>query len=129
MFKGGASTSLPTTLGAFGPNVSLTGTIADGISGVYYFGVDATLSLGKNELANAVSIYPNPAKSILNITISGDFEGASYTIYNTVGQEINKVKVTTENDLKLNTSNYSNGVYFIKIEKDGAYKTLQFVKN
>lgn len=129
VFKGGASTSLPTTLGAFGPNVSLTGTIADGISGVYYFGVDAALSLGKNEISNAVSIYPNPAKGLLNITISGDFEGASYTIYNTVGQEINKVKVTTENDLKLNTSNYSNGVYFIKIEKDGAYRTLQFVKN
>lgn len=129
VFKGGASASLPTTLATFGPNASLTATIADGISGVYYFGVDAALSLGKNELANAVSVYPNPAKGLLNISISGDYEGASYTIYNTVGQEINKVKVSSENDLKLNTSNYANGIYFIKIEKDGAFKTLKFVKN
>jgi Secretion system C-terminal sorting domain/Cleaved Adhesin Domain/Pregnancy-associated plasma protein-A len=129
VFKGGSSTSLPTTLGAFGPNVTLTGTIANGISGVYYFGVDAALGLGKNELANAVSVYPNPTKSVLNITISDDISRVNYTIYNSVGQEIKTVKVNSENDLKLNTSNFADGVYFIKIEKDGAFKTLQFVKN
>ena len=53
----------------------------------------------------------------------------SYVVYNSLGQTIvAKNKVTTA-DLSVNTADLSNGVYFIKINKDGNTKTIKFVKN
>lgn len=129
VIKGGVASPLTTVAGTFGPNTTLTGTVANGIAGTYYFGIAATLAKTSFEFENAVSVYPNPTTGILNVTISGDYTGTSYTIYNNIGQVVSTVKVNSQNDLRVDTSSYSNGVYFIKIEKEGASKTLQFIKN
>ncbi|MNE91396.1 hypothetical protein D3C80_1890030 [compost metagenome] len=52
----------------------------------------------------------------------------SYTIYNSIGQVIKTVKVSTEADLSVNTSAYNTGVYLITISKDNQKKTLRFIK-
>lgn len=129
VIKGGVASPLTTVAGTFGTNTTLTGTVANGIAGTYYFGIAATLATPNFEFENAVSVYPNPTTGVLNVTIPGDYAGTSYTIYNNLGQLISTVKVNSQNDLRVNTSSYSNGVYFIKIEKEGASKTLQFIKN
>lgn len=127
--KQGVAALYNTTIGAFGPNVTLDVTVPNGLQGVYFFGSSATLSAASFETINAVTIYPNPAQDVLNINMLEDFgTSTSYTIYNSIGQVINKVKVNSQQDLKVNTSGYSVGVYFIKIEKEGSVKTLQFIK-
>ena len=93
------------------------------------FGIYA---LGVNEFnpLDAVYLYPNPANSVLNIAVTNNMElPESYTIYNSLGQEIQTVKVTSEANLSVNTSSYSNGVYLIKLFKDNDSKTLRFIKN
>ncbi len=129
VIKGGVATTLATTIGAFGSNVTLTATSATGINGTYYFGIDATLGASSFEVVNAVSIYPNPTTSELNINLPGSFDNSKYTIYNSIGQIIKTKVITSQSDLKLNTSELSNGVYFIKIDKEGNTKTLKFIKN
>ncbi|UOX34705.1 choice-of-anchor J domain-containing protein [Flavobacterium sediminilitoris] len=129
VIKDGNLVALPTTIGSFGSNVTITGTSVNGIEGVYYFGIDSTLGSSNFEIIEAVSIYPNPTSNELNINLSGDFSSTtSYTIYNSIGQTIKSSKITIQSDLKINTSNFSDGIYFIRIEKDGASKTLKFIK-
>lgn len=129
VIKEGVAVPYVATVGAFGPNVTLSATVPNGLGGVYYFGSDTTLSASSFELVNAVTIYPNPAKDVLNINMAGEFgTSTNFTVFNSIGQVIDKVNVNSQEDLSINTSNYSVGVYFIKIEKEGSVKTLQFIK-
>lgn len=81
------------------------------------------------ELSNDIYLYPNPTKGTLNIRVSNSLGlPNNYTIYNSLGQIISRKGVSTEADLTINTSALSNGVYFISVAKDGAKKTLQFIK-
>ena len=88
-----------------------------------------TLAYEKFETSNDMYLYPNPTKGTLNIKVSRNFGlPNSYTIYNYLGQIISQKNVSNENDLSINTSTLSNGVYFIMIVKEDQKKTLQFIK-
>lgn len=134
VIKEGSATAAPTVLGAFGNNVTLQASFSNGMGGnngmggVYYFGTDASLSASSFEILDAVSVYPNPANDILNISIPGDLSDTSYVIYNSLGQEVAAKKNVSQVDLTVNTSAFAQGIYFIKINKDGASKTVRFIK-
>jgi hypothetical protein len=76
-----------------------------------------------------VRLFPNPASDYIAISI-GDVNELpdSYVIYNSLGQIVSQKAVSTGADLTVPTSGFSNGVYFIKLAKDGAFKTMQFIK-
>lgn len=57
-----------------------------------------------------VSLYPNPANEY--ITIQGEKLGTVY-VYNALGQQIDEYH-TEESTLNIPTSNYANGIYFIR---------------
>ena len=80
-------------------------------------------------MLTGTKVYPNPAQNVLNITVDNGELPDNYSIYNSIGQTIASVKVTGEANLTVNTSAYSNGIYFIKIDKGNESKTLRFVKN
>ncbi len=80
-------------------------------------------------LLNGINVFPNPAQDVLNIAVANGELPDGYTIYNSLGQSMVNVKVTGEANLSVNTSAYSNGIYFIKIDKGTQSKTLKFVKN
>jgi hypothetical protein len=117
------------TIGAFGPNVTLSADFNTGIDGIYYFGASSSLATSSFDLENSIKLYPVPVSNVLNIDISGEYSNLSYVIYNAVGQVISNVKVNSKEDLKVNTTSFNRGVYFIKLQKEGGVKTLQFIKN
>lgn len=78
------------------------------------------------ELLNGINLYPNPAQNILNISTVELPD--NYIIYNSLGQTMASVEVTSTNNLTVNTSSYSNGIYFIRINKGSQSKVLKFVK-
>lgn len=78
---------------------------------------------------NGVNLYPNPASTFVTISASGNNMPDSYTVFNNLGQVVSTVKVSSANDLTVNTASYSNGIYFIKVDKGSKSKTLKFVKN
>lgn len=59
---------------------------------------------------NSLRLFPNPVNDFL--TITGDVLD-NVLIYNTLGQKVDEYN-TNENSLTISTSNYPNGVYFIK---------------
>ncbi|MFD2915078.1 M43 family zinc metalloprotease [Psychroserpens luteus] len=93
-----------------------------------------------NFLANALSVddyfagsnlyvYPNPTNNQLNIKLGNTNDlPNSYEIVNMLGQSITKSTIVTNEDLAINTSTLSNGMYFIRIIKDDASVTLPFIK-
>jgi len=66
------------------------------------------------EFADGISVYPNPARDILNITSTSDI--THVTVMNYVGQVVYNQKVVEDNDLQLNVDGYETGVYMVKIE-------------
>lgn len=89
----------------------------------------APLKASQFGLLDNLKLYPNPAKDFVIINISeGNDLPDSFEVYNTLGQCIGKAKVTSTEDLTIDTSSFSKGVYFLKINKETASKTLQFIK-
>ena len=68
---------------------------------------------GKSLNADAISVYPNPASEILNISNTGIFK--SITIANITGQTIEVIDVVS-NSLQLDISGYDAGLYMISLE-------------
>jgi hypothetical protein len=88
----------------------------------------ASLSTSEYELSNTISIYPNPTTNVLTIKATNNNIPDAYTVYNMLGQVVLNKKVANESDLTLNTSELSNGMYFIKISKESNQVSLPFIK-
>jgi hypothetical protein len=52
----------------------------------------------------------------------------NYDIYNALGQKITTKKVSSENELTINTISYQTGIYFINLTIGEFSKTLRFIK-
>jgi hypothetical protein len=77
--------------------------------------IDALVGIKEvNETLAAISIYPNPAQSILNLIASESDFGFEYTIHNAFGQLIVKDKIQSTNTA-IPVSNYANGNYILRI--------------
>ncbi len=88
-----------------------------------------TLANAAFETSNAIYLYPNPTKGKLTIKLPTQFGLPNkYAICTSLGQIIAEKIISKEEDLSINTSSLSNGIYFIVITKGGEKKTMQFIK-
>lgn len=100
------------------------------ISRVSYFTNNAALSSDEFNLLEDVILYPNPSNDFFNIFLpQGIQRTGKLEIYNNLGQQITVKQIESESDLKINVSNYSNGVYFLNLNIGDHTKTLKFIKN
>ena len=78
---------------------------------------------------NNISLYPNPSRDIVNISIPTNIGvPTNVTVFNSLGQKVKNIQTTTT-DFNFETSSLSNGVYFIELNFEGTSKTLRFLKN
>tara|TARA_B100000809_G_scaffold76068_1_gene73782 strand:+ start:221 stop:3835 length:3615 start_codon:yes stop_codon:yes gene_type:complete len=80
-----------------------------------------SLGISDNELTG-ISLYPNPSSEKVNISFNAT-NGNTYQIkiINSLGQVIQEIEETSfngSNDVSLDVSNFSVGLYFVKIEVD-----------
>jgi hypothetical protein len=94
------------------------------------FRIDS-LSSSEVKLLNSVVIYPNPTSNVLNVFADNKLEiPEMYTIINPLGQIIASKTLITSEDLKINVSGLSKGIYFLKLTKNNfKTKTIQFIRN
>lgn len=71
---------------------------------------------------NEFSIYPNPANSVVNLTIPESYEKIQIFIYNQLGQEIVNKEIKKENPV-LSVENLKSGIYYYKIKAGNTYNT------
>ena len=91
--------------------------------------VDGTLS-SPDAVQASFSVYPNPSNSIFNIRTSQS------TQYNLNVTDITGKRIITEskinssqNNHRLDLSNFSSGIYLLTIESEGRFITRKLIKN
>ena len=89
--------------------------------------IDPSLGVNSNEKIQWVA-YPIPAKDELIIEGS-EIENCHFTLFSTLGQKITTTFTLNANKITINTQNLSNGIYIIKVDKDGAKETIKFIVN
>ncbi len=73
------------------------------------------------------SIYPNPVNDELNIDFGSQVD-AKISIVSVTGQELKRIEISGENNLRADVSNLPNGIYFAKIKTETKMRTVKFVK-
>ena len=82
-------------------------------------------SVEENNFANEISIYPNPAKDVVNISFSNNAECRLIDIYSIDGR---LMKSQNDNSNKINIANLTPGLYLIKVRmNDGKEFTEKIV--
>lgn len=76
-------------------------------------------------LNTAINVYPNPTTGMLSIINESNRDIKNLTIYNHLGQ---KIKTTKSQFEKIDLSNLTNGIYFIKIKFNNQQLFKQIVK-
>lgn len=83
------------------------------------------MSVPEKELDRSVSIYPNPTSDVVNL--KSDFTIRSIQVYDIQGR-ILITKLLSEENTSVDLSNYSSGIYYLKINTDKGAKTEKLVK-
>ena len=97
-----------------------------GINASCFIRLKGTANLKTNDfIKSKVSIYPNPVKDILNLSLSENTNIESYEIYDLLGKKVISEK-TTEN--KINVNQLNKGIYLLKAFTNEAIFTNKFIK-
>lgn len=78
----------------------------------------------ENFITTKTVIYPNPFQNNFKIVAA---EKSNITIYDFQGRQI--MKFSTENEFNLNTSNWSPGIYVVKLEQNSKIDFQKVIKN
>lgn len=69
------------------------------------------------ETEQTISVYPNPANSVLNVVLPSD-ESASISLIDISGKVVERLD-TSSNRTRINVSSLSNGLYIISVNQNG----------
>lgn len=102
--------------------------------GTYYFKKERVngVSVQEAELVQVpVTVYPNPANNVVNISLDALNGTANYEIqiFNISGAMVyqNNTTFTGSNNVTLDVANWQKGIYFIKLENNGEIAIKQLI--
>lgn len=116
-------------LNAGGDEVSTSATVSGLPAGVYTVTItdgigcelvktatvnSITTGIAKVAKANGVSVYPNPANNVINISAS-DIKATNISLINSVGQEVFS---TSNANTTINVADFAEGSYIVKIRTE-----------
>ncbi len=97
----------------------------------WHFTTVGGIGIGEETLGNNISIYPNPSSGILNLEINLiQPSKVNLLIMDLLGQAYINNELTLEKGLvkrQIYLNNLSNGVYIIKVEKEGEIYTEKLI--
>lgn len=86
----------------------------------------APLSVEKTNFSNALRLFPNPCKDILNISAGEVAEGAVVSLFNSNGIKIMEQPLTQ--NVVINTNHIPSGLYLVRVKKDNKEETFKIIK-
>ena len=89
--------------------------IAVGDSGKIYKTTNGGVGIQENDVPLSIRVYPNPFSDFTIINSQIDFENATATIYNQLGQSVYQLKHLSGNTNYLYRNNLPVGMYFLHI--------------
>jgi hypothetical protein len=85
-------------------------------------GID-DLGLSSSDL----KLYPNPTTGNLTIDL-GELDNVTISITSSIGKEVFKATDISKNKLEVSLAEFSNGIYFVKIQNGGKIVTRKIIK-
>ena len=85
------------------------------------------VGINENILGETISIYPNPTSGVATINL-GTIKEATITILNITGEELYNINQINESQVEVSLSDYSKGIYFIKIQSNNQQKVVKLIK-
>ena len=116
----------PTAADGGGSYLQLTSTSLDNNLGSSWVAITAPLSVSNFDLESAINIYPNPAN--YSLTVRSKFSIDKIEIYDVFGKFVKAIQ-GNENEIQTDVSNFSIGLYFMKIYTQYGTKTEKWFKN
>ncbi|MFT5846979.1 MAG: hypothetical protein ACJARX_000051 [Psychroserpens sp.] len=96
---------------------------------VAFSGVE-TLGVTDSVLAEAISLYPNPASDIINISNNSNVELEGITVYDMNGRIVIQHNVTNNSRHQtINVSELSSGIYMAQVKSAQAHTIKRIIKN
>ena len=91
--------------------------------------VNATTTVGiENWLLSSISLYPNPAKDVINVQCTmNNVQIESIEVFDVYGKLLQTVSMTPETT-SINISNLAAGMYFVRVTTEQGAVTKPFVK-
>ena len=83
--------------------------------------------IDENIFGETISIYPNPTSGVATINL-GTIKEATITILNITGKELYNINQVNESQVEVSLSDYSKGIYFIKIQSNNQQKVVKLIK-
>jgi len=87
-------------------------------------------AINRNEDANQLNVFPNPANEVLNINLQNSAI-QNCIITNALGQTVysSANEINANHKIQLNISNLSAGVYFVKVRASNGSYNAKFIKS
>ena len=87
--------------------------------------------IAENTIANTTfSVQPNPANDMVTIKLSnGKLENTNIGIVDIAGNLVREIKIVQQSVTSINTSDFSNGTYFIKVISNTNNSTQKLIIN
>jgi hypothetical protein len=83
------------------------------------------LNIEESSLSFGYSVYPNPSKGSSRIDLAKMYSNVYIQVLDVLGKTIDIFRYSNIKDIILNTSNYSRGLYFIKVNTSSNSTTLK----
>ena len=85
---------------------------------------NVTASVKDNALNKALSVYPNPATGLLNVTLNNNVSARKVQLVDLTGKSI----YSSNNSKAINVSKFARGLYILKVtSNDGATASKKVV--
>ena len=76
---------------------------------------------------SSIDIFPNPTSDILNIKMDNP-SLVNFSIFDIYGKKVLEKRGVRDNEIQISTSNFSSGVYFLKVKIDEKEFVKKFIK-
>jgi hypothetical protein len=116
----------PTAADGGGSYLQLVSTSLDNNLASSWVASLAPLSVSDFDLDSAITFYPNPAN--YSLTVRSQFSIDRIEIYDVLGKFVKSIQVNA-NEIQTDVSNFSLGMYFMKIYTQYGTKTEKWFKN
>lgn len=90
--------------------------------------IQLVTGISDSSCEDQITIYPNPATSILTLLFPSNYHQFELTLFDDKGKLIRK-QTASGNIIQLNISDLTRGIYFIQIVSDNQVTTKKIIKN
>lgn len=94
---------------------------------MYRYKLGDVVGINENIFGENISVYPNPTSEVATINL-GTIKEATITISNITGKELYNINHVNESQVEVSLSDYSEGIYYIKIQSNNQQKVVKLIK-